>query len=108
MDFMNVTATIGIDRLDAVEESLREAGVPGVSVSKVRGYGLYKNFFQRDFLSSHAHIQVYAPVNRVEAIVNAIMDAAHTGTEGDGVVVVSPIKRMYRISDKRRVRPEDF
>jgi len=108
MEFMNVTATIGLDRLDNVESSLRKAGVPGLSITTVKGFGLYKNFFQRDLLSTHARIQIYAPVDRVETIVEAIMDAAHTGAEGDGVVVVSPIDRMYRIDSKRRIRAEEF
>lgn len=100
MAFMNITATIGVDRLERVESRLRKAGVPGVSISKVKGYGLYKNFFQRDYLTSHARIQIYAPSDRVEEIVVAIMDAAHTGAENDGVVIVSPIAKMYRIDDR--------
>lgn len=108
MTFMNITATIGIDRLDAVESNLRKAGVPGVSITKVKGYGLYKNFFQRDFLTTHARIQIYAPDDRVEEIVEAVMEAAHTGAESDGVITVSPIAKMYRIDDRREVQPGDF
>ena len=108
MAFFNITATIGIDRLDNVESSLRKAGVPGVSITKVRGYGQYKNFFQRDFLTTHARIQIYAPDDRIDAIVEAIMGAAHTGAESDGVIVVSPIAKMYRIDDRREAKPEDF
>lgn len=108
MTFMNITATIGIDRLDAVESNLRKAGVPGVSITKGKGYGLYKNFFQPDFLITHARIQIYMPGERVEEIVEAIMDAAHTGAESDGVITASPTAKMYRIDDRREARPEDF
>jgi len=108
MAFMNVTATINIDVLDKVETRLREIGVPGISVSKVKGYGLYKDFFQRDMMTTHARIQIYAPEDRIKSIVDALIDSAHTGRESDGVVLVSPIQQMHRISSKKEILPEDF
>lgn len=108
MNFMNIAATIHVLSLDDVETRLRKIGVPGVSEWRVEGFAQYKDFFQRDLMTTHARIQIYAPEDRVKTIVEAIVDAAHTGHESDGVVVVSPVAQMFRISEKRQIVPEDF
>ena len=50
MDIKLVTAIFPRDRLEAVEEKLRRIGVERVDVSKVRGYGEYRNFYARDWM----------------------------------------------------------
>jgi len=108
MTFKCITATIGLGKLEDVESSLREFGVPGVTLSETKGYGAYKNFFQRDLLTTHARIRVFVPETKVAEIVQAIMEAAHTGIDDDGVVVVSPVEAMFRISDKSELKPEHY
>ncbi len=95
-----VSATITMLALEKVERALQALGVPGLTVNRVKGYGVYKNFYQRDWLVTHARIQVYVREQRVQEVVNAIMDAAHTGDEDDGVIVVTPILHFYRIADR--------
>lgn len=107
MSFKLITATIDTQLVEKVERCLREIAVPGLSVSKTKGYGDYKNFFQRDLLTAHARIQVYVPAARAEEVVHAIMDVAHTGSEADGIVVVSPVDAIYRITDKAPVPDGD-
>ncbi|MFZ5609596.1 MAG: P-II family nitrogen regulator [Pseudomonadota bacterium] len=108
MLFKLVTATLNIDMLEKVEERLRSIGVPGISVSETKGYGVYKQFFHRDWLTTHARIQIYAPENHVNDVVKAIMDAAHTGLEDDGIIVVSPVETIYRIKDKTQLSADAF
>lgn len=50
--------------------------------------------------STHFKIEIFAEVNRAEQIVIIIMDAAHTGSAGDGLVVVSPVQKVFRIRTK--------
>ncbi len=40
---------------------------------------------------------------RVDKIVNTIMEKAHTGTSSDGIVVVLPVESIYRIKTKTPV-----
>ena len=94
--------------VDKVEQRLRKIATPGLSVSKVKGYGAHKNFFQRDLMTTHARLQIYAPEDRVAEIIDAIMDAGGTGSEDDGIVAVSPVEAVYRIADKKEVRPEEL
>ena len=107
MGFKRVTAIITDLMLERVERRLRELNVPGMTVSEATGYGAHKNFYQRDWMGSRERIQIFIPENRVEEIVNAILETASTGTENDGIVVVSPVDKMYRISDKSEIKPED-
>ncbi|MEQ9145630.1 MAG: P-II family nitrogen regulator [Parvibaculaceae bacterium] len=108
MDFKNITATINIHMVEKVENRLREIAVPGLTVSKTKGYGAHKNFFQRDLLSTHARLQIFTPASRVAEIVSAIMHASSTGADDDGIVVVSPVETIYRVADKTQVEPGEF
>ncbi len=100
MTFYAITATLNTLALETVEKALQEIGVPGITVTETRGYGVYKNFYQRDWLETHARIQIYAAESRVDEIVRTIMETASTGCEDDGVIAVSPVSRLYRICDK--------
>jgi len=108
METRKVTAIIGNQRLEAVERRLEEIGVEGVSVSRVKGYGDYRNFYTRDWMTSHARIEVFTDRERADEIARAIMDAAHTGLAGDGIVAVLPVERVYRIRTKSEATQDDF
>ena len=76
----------------------------GISVSRVKGYGEYANFYARDWLTSHARIEIFTAAEHAEQIVAAIIDAAHVGQAGDGIVAILPVEKLYRI----RSRAEAF
>lgn len=103
MSFKTITATIDVLKLDEVEECLHRLGVPGVSMSQTRGCGVYKNFFQRDWLVSHARIQIHLPEEQVDEVGEAIMASAHTGSEDDGLIVVSSVDHLYSIRDRAEI-----
>jgi len=103
MKFVAITATIDSLKFDDVEKRLQELGVPGLNVSETKGYGDYKNFYRQDWMGPHARIQIYVPEADAEGIVEAILDAAHTGLNSDGVVAVSPVERLFRICDKTEI-----
>ncbi len=102
MRFRKVTAIFRPDRLEAVEDRLRSLDVPGVSVTKVKGYGEYANFYQPDWLSTHVRIEVFTSEDKAEEIAEAIMEAAHTGIDGDGIVAVMPVESVYHIRTKKK------
>ena len=104
MKFRKVTAIIRPERLEAVEECLMKLGVPGVSVTKVKGFGEHLNFFKSDWLCSHVRIEVFTDANHAETIADAIVDAAHTGREGDGIVAVLPVETVYHIRTKEKCK----
>ena len=98
-----ITAIIGSGMLEAVEGALQRVGIPGISVSAVKGYGEYANFFSHDWMVKHTKIEIFAHDEQADAIVQAIMVAARTGGAGDGIVAVQPVDTVQRIRDAERL-----
>ena len=104
MDLKRVTAIVRTDVLEDVERRLRQLGVPGLTVSRVKGFGEYANFFTPDWTSACACIEIFTDAAQTQQIVDTIMQAAHTGTAGDGIVAVLPVDGLFRIRDGRQLQ----
>jgi len=102
-----VIAVIRQEALEAVERRLMEIGVRGLTVIKVKGLGKHPNYFARDPLCEEAKLEIVADEGRIEAITQAIFDAAYTGDPGDGIISVLPVLDFYRIRTRSSASPED-
>jgi len=102
MDFCKVTAIIRPDYLEKVEKVLQALGVPGLSVTKVKGYGEYVDFYTPDWMCTHVRVEVFIGQRRGDEVARAIMEAAHTGMIGDGVIAVSPVECVYHIRTRQK------
>lgn len=102
MEFRKVTAIVRPDKLEAVESALQALGVPGLSVSKVKGYGEYANFYTPDWTCTHVRVEVFIGQQRADGVAQAIMDAAHSGIVGDGIVAVLPVESVYHIRTREK------
>lgn len=107
-NFCKITAIIRCEVLEKVEQRLQELGVHGYSVMQVKGCGEYTDFYSRDSMTMHARIEIFISAHRAEDITQAIMDAAHSGVEGDGIVAVLPVNKVYRIRHRAEVRPDEL
>lgn len=106
---MELSAVIAIVRrevLEDVEKVLRETGVAGVSISKVKGYGEYQNFFAADGLTENVRLEIFTRKDKVEAITAAIIRKAHTGSRGDGVITVYSIDKFINIRLRAEAIPD--
>ena len=108
MDIKAVIAFIRRDKLEDVESSLRQIGVERINVYKVKGYGEYHEFFAREWMVDEVRIDIFTRADEVDAIVAAIMGAAHTGLPGDGVVAVIPVEKFYLIRTRSEATPAEF
>ena len=106
MDLSVVIAVIRSNVLENVEQRLREIDVKGISVSKVKGYGEYHNFFAQDGMVENVKLEIFTRADKVEAIAAAIIQTAHTGSPGDGIVVVSPIAKFFNIRLRSEATPD--
>jgi nitrogen regulatory protein P-II 1 len=106
MDFRKVIAIIRPDCLEKVEQALQALAIPGISVCKVKGYGDYADFYEQDWMTSHVRIEIFTPQAQAGAIADAIMDTAHTGLPGDGIVAIQPVEMLYRIETRSPVVEE--
>ncbi|HLT92828.1 MAG TPA: P-II family nitrogen regulator [Woeseiaceae bacterium] len=99
-----VTAIIKPFRLDDVRNALNEVGVQGMTVSEVKGFGrqrghteLYRGAeYVVDFLPK-AKVEVAVPDERVDEVIEAIINSAKTGKVGDGKIFVTPLEQVLRI-----------
>ena len=102
MSFAKVTAIVRPSAVPEIEKQLRADGVPGMTVSRVKGYGDYADFFRKDWMVTHVRIEVFIAESHAEKIAETIMNAAHTGLEGDGLVAILPVSSIYHIRMKKR------
>lgn len=101
MSTRKVEAIVRFSALESVEDALKEAGVSGLTVSPVRGFGEYRNFFRDDWTHRFARIEIFT--TRAEEIADLIVETAHTGVAGDGLVAIQPVDRIDRIRDQRTI-----
>jgi nitrogen regulatory protein PII len=99
-----VTAIIRTFKLDDVREALSKAGVTGITVTEVKGFGRQKGHTELyrgaeyvvDFLPK-LKIETAVPDKLLDAALEAIQGAARTGKVGDGKIFVSPLDDVVRI-----------
>lgn len=99
-----ITAIFKPSRLDAVIDALSEAGVAGLTVSEVRGYGrqqgkteVYRGAEYEVRLLPKVKVEVACAEGDIDRLVEAIIAAANTGTIGDGKIFVSGLDSVIRI-----------
>jgi nitrogen regulatory protein P-II 2 len=99
-----VMAVIKPFKLDQVRDALSRLGIQGLTVTEVKGYGRQRGHtevyrgaeYAVNFLPK-LKIEVAAPSDRVDKIIEAISTAAKTGEIGDGKIFVLAIDRAVRI-----------
>ncbi len=100
-----IEAIIKPFKLDDVKEALVEAGIEGMTVSEVKGYGrqqghseLYRGAeYVVDFIHKVKIEIVVSADEYLESAIEAIKKAAHTGKIGDGKIFVYDIEKAIRI-----------
>jgi nitrogen regulatory protein P-II 1 len=104
-----IVAMIRPSRLDEVKESLRSAGVAGMTVSEIQGFGRQRGHnevyrgaeYQVDFVPK-VRVEVIAEDEEADVVLKTIIEAARTGRIGDGKVMVMPIEQLMRIRTGER------
>lgn len=99
-----VTAIIKPHKLDEVKEALRGAGVAGLTVSEVRGYGrqlghteIYRGAEYTVEFIPKVKLEILASDSAVDAVIDAVVGVARSGEVGDGKVFVTEVGRVVRI-----------
>lgn len=99
-----IAAIIKPFKLDEVREALADIGVNGLTVTEVKGFGRQKGHTELyrgaeyvvDFLPK-IRVEVVLPASMLDAAIDAIVKAAHTGKIGDGKIFVTPVEQAIRI-----------
>jgi nitrogen regulatory protein PII len=100
-----IVAVIKHFKLDDVKDSLTQAGIQGMTVTEVKGFGRQKGHIEIYRGTSYEvrflpklKIEIAVPDNKLEEIVSIIQKAAHTGEIGDGKIFI------YNLQDAIRIR----
>ena len=104
LEMKKVEAVIKPFKLDDVKDALHAAGVSGITVTEVKGFGRQKGHTELyrgaeyviDFLPK-VKVEVVVEDSLVDNVVDAIAESARTGRIGDGKIFVSDIEQAVRI-----------
>ena len=104
-----IEAFIREEALDAVKESLQAIGIVGMNIHEVRGHGRQGGIelswrgtsYHMDLLPK-MQISIILSDHNVEKAIEAIIQEARTGKEGDGVIFVYPVDDVIRIRTGER------
>ena len=99
-----ITAVVKPFKLDDVKEALKAAGVVGITVTEVRGFGrqgghteTYRGAeYKIDFLPK-VKLEILADAPDVDRIVDVISAAANTGKIGDGKIWITDVETVVRV-----------
>ena len=99
-----IVAVIKPSRLDAVLDAVTEAGVSGLTVTEVRGYGrqkgkteVYRGAEYEVKLLPKVKLEIAVSSDMADGVVEAVIRAANTGKIGDGKIFVMDLDTASRI-----------
>jgi nitrogen regulatory protein PII len=99
-----ITAIIKPFKLDDVKDALKAAGITGMTVTEVRGFGrqgghteTYRGAEYTIDLVPKVKVEVLCPADGVDKVVDAIVGAASSGKIGDGKVWVTAADHVVRV-----------
>ncbi|GAB5439730.1 MAG: nitrogen regulatory protein P-II [Fuerstiella sp.] len=99
-----IEAVVRHFKLEDVKAAITEAGVQGMTVTEVRGFGRQKGHKETyrgaeyivDFMPK-VKIEVVVADDILDKVVDAVVHAARTGQVGDGKIFVSNVEKVIRI-----------
>lgn len=99
-----VTAVIKPHMLDAVKDGLKSAGVQGLTITEVKGFGrqgghteTYRGAEYTVDLIPKLKVEVICSADDSERVMDIIRKCAHTGKIGDGKVWITDVERLMRV-----------
>ena len=104
-----IVAVIKPFKLDDVKKALNDAGVQGMTVTEVKGFGRQKGHvelyrgttYEVNFLPK-IKIEVAVPDEKTEDIVRILSETARTGEIGDGKIFIYSLEDVFRIRTGER------
>jgi nitrogen regulatory protein P-II 1 len=107
--FKKIEAIIREQVLDDVREALAGIGIVGMNVLEIRGRGRHGDH-EHSAIYAYRHgdmlpkiqLNIILSEHNVEPTVEAIMKAARTNNEGDGIIFVYPVDEVIRVRTGER------
>ena len=99
-----ITAIIKPQKLDAIKEALVSAGITGMTVSEAKGFGrqlglteVYRGAQYKVDLIPKIRLEILVSSKETDKVIKVIVDAARTGSIGDGKVWATSVESVTRV-----------
>jgi len=104
-----VEAIVKPFKLEEIKEALTKAGIQGMTVEEVKGFGRQKGHtelyrgaeYSVDFLPK-VRLEILVPDDKAAKVVELMTESARTGKIGDGKIFVTPVDEVIRIRTGER------
>lgn len=103
MNYKYVVAIVRPELAAPLEAKLSAVGVGGISLTKVKGFGAYKNFFSRDWLSEYTKVEIFTEESKVDALLDILQESAEANV---GIVAIMPVDRFLHLHPRHRSIPD--
>ncbi len=97
MNFCKVVAILNITDYGLISQTLQRLDIPGITVSKVRGFGDYINQFNDFGFSDNMKVEIYTTTEQADSIAECLSSLANEMTAGGGVIAIEPVDRLYNV-----------
>lgn len=99
-----IEAIIRTFKLDEVKDALNDAGIQGMTITEVSGFGRQKGYvevyrgkeYEVRFLPK-IKVEIVVSDLMVDKVVTTILEKAKTGSVGDGKIFISPVEASYTV-----------
>jgi len=106
MKIKRITLIVPRDCLDGYEHCLRVAGVPGMTIDNVRGFGEHANFFRQDLLVSSVRIELYLAEARCREICDLVRQYATKEHTPAGILSIETVEQLFDLKSGQVIPPE--
>ncbi len=89
-------------KLTELEQALRAAGVPGMTVCEVKGFGNEQTRPDSYLFLPKTKVEIYCSDEALDTLVDTILRVCSTGQLGDGKIAVSCVEELIRIRTRER------
>lgn len=97
MKYSKVTVIFNITDYALIRDDLTALNIPGVSVSKVEGFGDYINEYDDNGFSENLKIEIYTTTEQAEEIADMLAQKANEMTEGGGVIAIQSVDTLMNV-----------
>jgi nitrogen regulatory protein P-II 1 len=97
MNYCKVVAILNITDFGQISTSIQKLDIPGVTVSKVKGFGDYINEFNEFGFSDNIKVEVYTSAEQAEIVADTLSNLGNEMTEGGGLVAIEPVNKLLNV-----------
>lgn len=106
MHFKYIVAIVRPEVLAELEAKFGGLHVRGITATKVKGFGEYIDLLARNHLTEHIKVEAFVEESKADAVVDAILDVAHSNVPGAGIVAVMPVENFLHIRTRSETLPD--